>query len=175
MLLFLQEFLAIPSPAIQQECSSSPRKDEEIRHAQEKASVGQQVLTLPSFLKPLFRVTVEIYKISSKNNPSVVPFQVDCDYCLDDKRNNRNSTGWCYLCIQWRKVEFPVAHRKLKFHALLQEVLFALAVHSVGVREYRHYKAQAEESVLNSGALNSAFFILGRQRSGNKYVAMVTS
>ena len=45
---------------------------------------------------------------------------------------------------------------------LLQEVLFALVVDSVGVSEYRHYTAQAEESALNSGALNKAFFILGR-------------
>ena len=39
---------------------------------------------------------------------------------------------------------------------LHQEVLFDLVVHSVGVSEYGHYTAQAEESVLNSGA----FFIL---------------
>ena len=43
---------------------------------------------------------------------------------------------------------------------LLQEVLlnFALVVHSVGVSECRHYTAQPEESVLNSEALNRAFF-----------------
>jgi len=41
-------------------------------------------------------------------------------------------------------------------------VSFDLVVHSVGVSEYGHYTAQAEESVLNSGALNKAFFILGR-------------
>ena len=45
---------------------------------------------------------------------------------------------------------------------LHQEVLFDLVVHSVGVSEYGHYTAQAEESVLNSGALNKAFFIWGR-------------
>ena len=45
---------------------------------------------------------------------------------------------------------------------LLQEVLFALAVHSVGVSKYRHYTAQAQESLLNSGATNIAVFILGR-------------
>ena len=45
---------------------------------------------------------------------------------------------------------------------LLQEVLFDLVVHSVGVSEYGHYTAQEEESVLNSGATNNAFFILGR-------------
>ena len=67
-------------------------------------------------------------------------------------------------------------HSKRKFIIFLhQEVLFDLVVHSVGVSEYGHYTAQAEESVLNSGALNKAFFILGRQRSGNEYVAMVTS
>ena len=54
-------------------------------------------------------------------------------------------------------------------------MLFDLVVHSVGVSEYGHYTAQAEESVLNSEALNKAFFILGRLRSGNEYVVMVTS
>ena len=32
----------------------------------------------------------------------------------------------------------------------------------VGVSEYRRYKAQAQESLLNSGATNEAVFILGR-------------
>ena len=91
---FLREFVAIPSPATQQESSSRPGEDEEIRHTQEKASVGRQVLALLSFLKPFFwRNGRKIYKIPSKNNPSVVHFQIDCDYCLDGKRNNRNSTG----------------------------------------------------------------------------------
>ena len=45
---------------------------------------------------------------------------------------------------------------------LLQEVLFGLVVHSVGVNEYGHYKAEAQESLLNSGATNKAVFILGR-------------
>ena len=40
---------------------------------------------------------------------------------------------------------------------LLQEVLFALVIHSVGVSEYGHYTAQAQESVFNSGATNKAF------------------
>ena len=35
--------------------------------------------------------------------------------------------------------------------------------------------AQEQESPLNSGAINKAFFNLGRERSGNEYVAMVTS
>ena len=45
---------------------------------------------------------------------------------------------------------------------LLQEVLFALVVHSVGVSEYGHYTAQGQESPLDSGATNEAFFSLGR-------------
>ena len=53
--------MAIPSPATQQESSSRPSEDEEIRHTQEKASVGRQVLALLSFLEPFFRVTVEKY------------------------------------------------------------------------------------------------------------------
>ena len=54
-------------------------------------------------------------------------------------------------------------HSKWKIRVfLLQEVLFALVVHSVGVREYGHYKAQAQESLLRSGAINKAVFILGR-------------
>ena len=65
-------------------------------------------------------------------------------------------------------------HSKSKLRVfLLQVVLFDLVVHSVGLSEYGHYTAQAEESVLKSGATNKAFFILGR--SGNEYVAMVTS
>ena len=54
-------------------------------------------------------------------------------------------------------------HLKRKIRVFLhQEVLFDLVVHSVGVSKYGHYTAQAEESVLNSGALNKAFVILGR-------------
>ena len=68
-------------------------------------------------------------------------------------------------------VTFPWQHNGLQALSILkrkirvflhQEVLFDLVVHSVGVSEYGHYTAQAEESVLNSGALNKAFFILGR-------------
>ncbi|XP_044179049.1 uncharacterized protein LOC114950523 [Acropora millepora] len=55
------EFVAIPSPATQQESSRRPSEDDEIRHTQEKASVGRQVLALLSFLEPFFRVTVEKY------------------------------------------------------------------------------------------------------------------
>ena len=43
-----------------------------------------------------------------------------------------------------------------------KKVLFALVVHSVGVSEYGHYTAQAQENPLGSGATNKAFFILGR-------------
>ena len=46
------------------------------------------------------------------------------------------------------------------FH--LQEVLFALVVHSVGVSKYGHYTAQAQERLLHSGATNKAVFILQR-------------
>ena len=54
-------------------------------------------------------------------------------------------------------------HSKWKIRVfLLQKVLFALVIHSVGVSEYGHYKAQAQESLLKSGATNKAVFILGR-------------
>ena len=67
-------------------------------------------------------------------------------------------------------------HSKGKLRVfLLQEVLFVHVVHSVGVRKYGHHRAQAQEGLLDSGATNKAFFILGRKRSANKYVAMVTS
>ena len=56
---------------------------------------------------------------------------------------------------------------------LLQEMLFALVVHSVGVSEYGQYKAQAQESLLNSGATNKGVFILGRERSSNEYSTYV--
>ena len=65
-------------------------------------------------------------------------------------------------------VTFPWQHNWL-------QVLFDLVVHSVGVSKYGQYTAKIEESVSNSGATNNAFFILGRWRCGNEYVAMVTS
>ena len=40
---------------------------------------------------------------------------------------------------------------------LLQEVLFARVVHSVGLGGYEHDTAQAQESPLDSGATNKAF------------------
>ena len=51
---------------------------------------------------------------------------------------------------------------KSEFSIILQEVLFALVLHSVCMSEYGHYTAHAQESLLNSGATNKAFFILGR-------------
>ena len=68
-------------------------------------------------------------------------------------------------------VTFPWQHNGLQgpLHSkgkirvfLLQEVLFALVVHSVGVSEHGHYKAEAQGSLLNSRATNKAVFILGR-------------
>ena len=54
-------------------------------------------------------------------------------------------------------------HSKGKIRVfLLQEVLFAIVVRSVGVSEYGHYTAQAQESLLNSGSTNKAVFISGR-------------
>ena len=54
-------------------------------------------------------------------------------------------------------------HSKGKIRVfLLEEVSFALFVHTVGVSKYGHYSAQAQESLLNSGATNKAVFILGR-------------
>ena len=43
-----------------------------------------------------------------------------------------------------------------------QEALFALDILSVCVSEYGHYTAQAQQSLLHSGATKKAFFILGR-------------
>ena len=66
-------------------------------------------------------------------------------------------------------------HSKDKIRVFFpQEVLFALVVNSVGVNEYGHYTAQAQESLLNSGTTNKVFFNLERERSGCEYVAMVT-
>ena len=45
---------------------------------------------------------------------------------------------------------------------LLQEVLYARFVHLVGVSEYGHNTAHVQESPLDSGATNKAFFIFGR-------------
>jgi len=64
------------------------------------------------------------------------------------------------MAMQW--APGPL-HSKGKIRVfVLQEVLFALVVHSVGVSECGHYKAEAQESPLNSGATNKAVFILGR-------------
>ena len=60
------------------------------------------------------------------------------------------------MATQWAP-----GQRKIRVF-LHQEVLFELVVHSVGVSEDENYTAQVEESVLNSEALNKAFFILGK-------------
>ena len=52
-------------------------------------------------------------------------------------------------------------HSKGKIKVFLQ-VLFGLVVHSVGVSECGLYTAQAQESPLDSGAINKGFLILGR-------------
>ena len=67
-------------------------------------------------------------------------------------------------------VTFPWQHNGLqalfnskgKIRVFLLQELFAIVVHSVGVSEYVHYAAQAQETPLNSGATNIAFFVLGR-------------
>ena len=53
-------------------------------------------------------------------------------------------------------------HSKGKIRVFLLQEVFALDVHSVGVSEYGHYKAQAQESLLNPEATNKVVFILGR-------------
>ena len=64
------------------------------------------------------------------------------------------------MAMQWAPGSL---HSKVKIRVfLLQEVLFPHVVHSVGVSEYGRYIAQAQESLLNSGATNKAVFILGR-------------
>ena len=54
-------------------------------------------------------------------------------------------------------------------------MLFARVVHSVGVSKYGYHTSQARESPLDAGATYKAFFILGRWRSANEYIAMLTS
>ena len=64
------------------------------------------------------------------------------------------------MATQW--VPGPL-HSKGKIRVfLLQEVLFARVVHSVGVSKYGHVATQAQESPFNSGATNRAFFSFGR-------------
>ena len=63
----------------------------------------------------------------------------------------------------WQHIGLQTPHSKGKIRVfLLQEVLLALVVHLVGLSECGHYTAQAQESPLDSGATNKAFFILGR-------------
>ena len=68
-------------------------------------------------------------------------------------------------------VRFPWQHyglqalsfqRRKSEYSSLQEVLFAIVVSSVGVSNKVHYTAQAQESLLDTGATNMAVFILGR-------------
>ena len=67
----------------------------------------------------------------------------------------------CDISIATQWAPGPL-HSKGKIRVfLLQEVLFAIDVHSVSLREYGHHTAQAQESLLNSGATNKAVFILG--------------
>ena len=75
------------------------------------------------------------------------------------------------MATQWSPGP-PYSKGKIRVF-LLQEVLFTLAVHSVGVSKHGHHTAQVQESLLDSGATNMAFFILGRP--GNKCVPTVTS
>ena len=72
-------------------------------------------------------------------------------------------------------VTFPWTHNGPQALSILQEVLYARFVHLVGVSEYGHNTAQVQETPLDSGARNEAFFIFGRKRSANDDVAMVTS
>ena len=67
------------------------------------------------------------------------------------------------LCEMMSTVTFPWQHNGLQALSVqrvnfrvffLQEVLFALVVHLVGVSEYGHYTAKVQESLLNSGARN---------------------
>ena len=67
-------------------------------------------------------------------------------------------------------------HSKGKIRVfLLQEVLFARVAHSEGVSKYGYHTSQARESPLDPGATYKAFFILGRWRSANEYIAMLTA
>ena len=66
-------------------------------------------------------------------------------------------------------VTYPWQHNGLQALSIqkiksefLQEVLFALVAYSVGVSEYGHYTAQAQESLLDSGATNKALFYFKR-------------
>ena len=54
------------------------------------------------------------------------------------------------MATQWAP---GLLHSKGKIRVfLLEEVLFALVDHSLGVSEYGHYTAQAQESLFHSGA-----------------------
>ena len=56
------------------------------------------------------------------------------------------------VIFPWQWAPGPL-HSKGKIRVfLLQEELFALVFHSLGVSEYGRYTAQAQESLLHSGA-----------------------
>ena len=65
----------------------------------------------------------------------------------------RQHDGHLALSIQRAKSDFSFFK---KCYLLLLFIIL------VGVREYGYNKTQAQESLLNSGATNKAFFILGR-------------
>ena len=62
----------------------------------------------------------------------------------------------------------PSPFKRLSHSFPPSRTFIALAVHSVSVSKYGHYTAQAqeqaEENLLDSGAKNNAFPILGRHR-----------
>ena len=60
------------------------------------------------------------------------------------------------MAMQW--APGPL-HPKSKIKVSLLKVLFAVHVNSEGVSKCGHYTAQAQESLLDSGAKNKAFFI----------------
>jgi len=64
-----------------------------------------------------------------------------------------------FLCQHNGLQALSIQRGKSEFSSF--EVLFAHVVQSVGIREYGHYTAQAQESLFSSGATNKAFYILG--------------
>ena len=70
----------------------------------------------------------------------------------------------CIVRFPWQHNGFQALFiQKVKSELfLVQELLFARVVHSLGKSKYGHHTAQAQESPLDSGATNKAFFFLGR-------------
>ena len=80
------------------------------------------------------------------------------------------------MATEWAPGPLHSQKEKSEFSSFKKCYLLLLfIVLLVGVSKYEHYTAQAQESPLDYEATNKAFFVLGRQRSGNEYVAMVTS